>query len=190
MRSPLIAALSLCLLCIGLLGLVPASQAASAATAATTIYLPLLQTAELWPQTAEQRAMAVQVLGAVNAERLAAGCNPLTLDAQLTAAAQAHSEDMAENDFFSHTGSDGSRSSQRAADAGYTGRAGWENVAAGYSSAEAVVQGWMTSTTGHRENILNCALREMGLGYVLELDDRYPGPYGYRHYWTQTFGIP
>jgi uncharacterized protein YkwD len=134
--------------------------------------------------------MAEQVLAAVNSERAAAGCGALTLNADLTAAAQTHSADMASNNFFGHTGSDGSRSLQRAQQAGYTGQAGWENVAAGYSSAEAVVRGWMNSTTGHRENILNCNLREMGLGYVFEADDTYPGPYGYRHYWTQAFGIP
>jgi uncharacterized protein YkwD len=190
MRSPLIAALSLALFCMALFGAAPASFATPSATTTTTIYLPLMQTVDTWPQTAEQRAMAEQVLAVVNAERLAAGCGPLTLNAQLTAAAQTHSEDMARNDFFGHLGSDGSRSVQRAGLAGYGGQAGWENVAAGYSSAEDVVRGWMTSTSGHRENILDCRLSEMGLGYVFETDDRYPGPYGYRHYWTQTFGIP
>ncbi len=190
MRSPLILALSLAGLCGALFGFVPMSSATPTTQATTTMYLPLAQLAENWPQTAEQRAMAEQVLVAVNNERAAAGCGALTLDAQLTAAAQAHSEDMAFNNFFGHVGSDGSRSLQRVSLAGYTGQSGWENVAAGYSSAEMVVRGWMTSTTGHRENILNCALSEMGLGYVFESDDRYPGPYGYRHYWTQVFGRP
>jgi uncharacterized protein YkwD len=159
------------------------------ATAATTIRLPLLRLAEAWPQTPEQRAIAEAVLEIVNAERAAAGCPPVTLNAELTAAAQAHSEDMAVNNFFSHTGSNGSDPNQRARLAGYTGRSGWENVAAGYSSPAAVMQGWINSE-GHRQNILNCSLREMGLGYVFEANDSYPGPYGYRHYWTQTFGIP
>ena len=53
------------------------------------------------------------------------------MDSAARIAARCHSVDMAENDFFSHTGSDGSNFSQRMRDAGYTGSPRAENIAAG-----------------------------------------------------------
>ena len=117
----------------------------------------------------------------VNAERAARGLAPLAIDDRLTAAAQGHSRDMAQNGFFSHTGSNGSRFDERIADEGYSGGPLAENIAAGYSSPEAAVTGWMNSD-GHRANILNPSLRHIGVGHVHQ-----PGsPYG--HYWSQSFG--
>ncbi|MBD2773012.1 CAP domain-containing protein [Iningainema sp. BLCCT55] len=49
-----------------------------------------------------------QVLDIVNSERGRAGLSPLRLQSQLTAAAQAHSNDMAKHNFMSHKGSNGS----------------------------------------------------------------------------------
>ena len=69
-----------------------------------------------------------------------------------------------------------------------------ENLAAGPTTAEGVVASWMNSP-GHRANILNCGLRELGVGYYVQLDDQsnvrldnghLGGPY--RYYWTQDFG--
>ncbi len=69
-----------------------------------------------------------------------------------------------------------------------------ENLAAGPISAQDVVAGWMNSS-GHRANILNCGLHELGIGYYVQLDDQsnvrldngqLGGPY--RYYWTQDFG--
>jgi uncharacterized protein YkwD len=48
---------------------------------------------------------ALDVVNLVNQERANEGCEPLTINGQLTAAAVGHSTDMALNDFFSHTGS-------------------------------------------------------------------------------------
>ncbi|NTU79118.1 MAG: CAP domain-containing protein [Chloroflexales bacterium] len=140
-------------------------------------------------QTAAEREMAEQVLSLVNSERASAGCGPLSFNQKLTDAAQAHSEDMARNNFFSHTGSDGSSSSQRVTRAGYSWSYTGENVAAGYATADAVMQGWMNSD-GHRANILRCSFTEIGIGYIYEADDTFPGPYGYSYYWTQVFARP
>jgi uncharacterized protein YkwD len=131
--------------------------------------------------TPQSRALAYeqQVLALANTERARAGCGPLRLDAALREAAQAHSQDMADNDYFSHTGSDGSSPWDRAAEAGYSDPSG-ENIAAGYQTPEDVMAAWMASA-GHRANILNCDSREMGLGYVANSSR---GPL-----WTQLFGF-
>jgi uncharacterized protein YkwD len=125
--------------------------------------------------------LARQVVDLTNQHRVAAGCAPLIISPQLTAAAAAHSQDMATNNFFSHTGSDGSTPWDRIRRTGYSYRSAAENIAAGYRTAEDVVQGWYNSA-GHRQNMLNCNLREIGVAYA---DG---GSYG--RYWTQVFATP
>lgn len=88
---------------------------------------------------------------------------------------------MAKRDYFDHTNPDGKSPFDRMSAAGYQYRSAAENIAAGYRDAEAVVQGWMNSE-GHRKNIMNCGLTEIGVGYATG------GKYG--TYWTQNFGTP
>ncbi|MEU2392277.1 CAP domain-containing protein [Streptomyces sp. NPDC007369] len=135
-------------------------------------------TAETAPKTAAAPASGAtaEVLALVNQERAAVGCPALTLNAKLTAAAQSHSQDMAAHANMSHTGSDGSDPGQRITRAGYTWRTYGENVAYGYSTPAAVMEGWMNSP-GHKRNILDCSFKEIGIGYAQP-----------NHYWTQDFG--
>ncbi|MFI6208131.1 CAP domain-containing protein [Streptomyces sp. NPDC051041] len=126
--------------------------------------------------TATASGVAARIVELVNAERKKVGCSPVTLDATLTKAAQAHSEDMAAHRNMSHTGSDGSSPGDRITRAGYTWSTYGENVAYGYGTPEQVMSGWMSSP-GHKANILNCAFEEIGVGLAQ------PG-----HYWTQDFG--
>ena len=130
---------------------------------------------------------AQQVVELTNQERARAGCQPLRINPQLVQAAQGHSEDMAFNDFFSHTGSDGSAPWDRIEDTGYEWREAGENIAAGYMTPQAVMNGWMDSD-GHRANILRCSYEEIGVGYIYIQSD--PGSINYRHYWTQVFARP
>lgn len=130
---------------------------------------------------------ACQVVVLTNKERAAGGCPPLEVSPQLAAAALAHSEDMALNDFFSHTGLDGTTFVDRIEATGYDWWAVAENIAAGYPTPERVVAGWMASP-GHRANILNCELTEIGVGYYFLENDT--GAETYRHYWTQDFATP
>ncbi|WP_078970337.1 CAP domain-containing protein [Streptomyces natalensis] len=121
---------------------------------------------------------ADQVLSLVNQERARAGCSPLTADRQLAGLAQAFSDDMAERGFFDHTDPDGHTPWDRARDADIT-ELGGENIARGQANAQSVMDTWMTST-GHRENILNCEYKTLGVGVHF-------GPGG--PWWTQDFGF-
>ncbi|MBL8932159.1 MAG: CAP domain-containing protein, partial [Kineosporiaceae bacterium] len=117
-----------------------------------------------------------------NAARAANGCSvALKADGKLTNAAQGHSADMAAKNYFSHTGLDGRSPFDRMRDAGYSYSMAAENIAAGQPTPAAVVNGWMNSA-GHKANILNCKLTEIGVGVAKG------GSYGI--YWTQNFGTP
>jgi len=160
-----------------------------AASSSFRVYLPLLI-------SAAQPSVDQQVIDLVNQQRQQHGCAALTRSAQLSSAATTHSQDMALHDLFSHTGSDGSTMVSRAVAAGYSYSLLAENLAAGSATAEEVVTGWMNSP-GHRANILNCNLHELGVGYYVQIDDQsnvrldtgqVGGPY--RYYWTQDFGSP
>jgi uncharacterized protein YkwD len=122
--------------------------------------------------------VTAQVVRLVNVARADAGCAPLHVDARLATAARLHSEDMAKKNYFSHTSLDGRSPWARMGAQGYSYGSG-ENIAAGYSTPEAVMSGWMKSS-GHRANILNCSSRAIGVGVAKG------GSYG--TYWTQDFG--
>jgi uncharacterized protein YkwD len=135
------------------------------------------------PAPAPASGFAAQMIELANAERARAGCPPLAVNDTLMHVAQAHSQDMADHDFFSHTGSDGRSSFQRLRDAGYDYRMAAENIAAGAATPAAALALWMDSP-GHRANILNCELRETGVGFVEDSSDAL----NYGTYWTQAFG--
>lgn len=135
---------------------------------------------------ADRDKFDTRVLDLVNQQRQQRGLSRLTLSQELDTAADRYSADMANQDFFSHTGKDGSSPRTRIEKAGYTGWTTWgENIAAGQTTPEAVVNGWMNSS-GHRANILNPKFTHMGLGYTYLANDT--GRVNYRHYWVQTFG--
>ncbi|HEX8538377.1 MAG TPA: CAP domain-containing protein, partial [Cystobacter sp.] len=131
-----------------------------------------------------------EVLRLVNQKRAAgASCGgvakppvpALTFDERLRCASRVHSKDMGTNNFMGHNGSNGSTPWERMTNAGYVWRAAAENVAAGYGTPAAVVDGWMKST-GHCNNIMGSNLKNLGVGYF------YAPSSTYKHYWTQDFG--
>jgi uncharacterized protein YkwD len=136
------------------------------------------------------------ILTYVNQERVNAGVKPLSTSAALTSAARAHSLDMAERNFFSHTNPDGLTPWQRMVNAGYSYSYAAENIASQsyYDLADTpdevgryfVKEMWMKSS-GHRANILNSALKETGIGVAYE-PDRSSNPYGFIA--TEDFGTP
>jgi uncharacterized protein YkwD len=122
-----------------------------------------------------------KILTLVNQERAAQNLYSLSWDTELHDAAHSHSVDMATNNYFSHTSQDGRTFSDRIAAAGYEYNTAGENIAAGYSTPEAAMNGWMNSD-GHKANILNSSYCDLGVGYA------YDSGSTYGHYWTQDFG--
>lgn len=98
----------------------------------------------------------------------------VTWNDQLEKAAYDHSKDMFQNNYFSHTGSDGSGSGERISNAGYNWKYYGENIAEGYKTEQEVVNGWLSSP-GHCRNIMNKNFREMGVARAGD-------------YWSQEFG--
>jgi uncharacterized protein YkwD len=110
------------------------------------------------------------VLCLLNNERAKAGLIALQPDPQLTAASLAHSQDMVARQFFAHDAPGGSSPVSRMRAAGYIPASGaWqvgENIAWGsgsYGSLGSIMQAWMNSPP-HRENILDPAFRDVGVG--------------------------
>lgn len=109
-----------------------------------------------------------------------AATQPVSWNCQLMEAAKVHSVDMANNDFFNHSGSDGLQVSHRVTATGYDWRAVGENIAAGYPNESAAVAALLDSP-GHCENIMNPDYQEFGS--ASEFTNRRVFP----SYWTQVF---
>jgi uncharacterized protein YkwD len=86
---------------------------------------------------------------------------------------------MATNRFLDHTGSDGSTPGERITREGYPWVAYGENIAVGYPTVSAVIQGWLLSE-GHCRNIMTREFTEIGAGYAI---GQYSGNPAAR-YWT------
>jgi uncharacterized protein YkwD len=128
------------------------------------------------PPPSATESQEQRVVDYVNEARRRVGCNrPVVVDQRLANAAQAHSTDMSNRGYFSHTSPEGETFVDRAREAGYPSPAA-ENIARGQRSAERVMRDWLESD-GHRRNILNCEHRAIGVG--LDTDG---------WYWTQVFG--
>ena len=108
---------------------------------------------------------AQQVLQLVNAERQKAGLNALTLSDKLTDVAQVKAEDMAKNNYFSHTSPTYGSPFEMLQHFGISYKAAGENIAHNQRSAQEVMNAWMNSS-GHRANILNANFTDLGVGYA------------------------
>ncbi|MEV0900538.1 CAP domain-containing protein [Actinoplanes sp. NPDC049802] len=134
--------------------------------------------AEAAPAKPTEQALQTEINRLTNVQRTRHGCAATKVNAQLTTAARGHSAWMARTRQFSHTGSGGSNFVKRVKAAGYA-KPSSENIAWGYRTASAVVDGWMNSP-GHRANILNCKSKTVGVGVVYAANGA--------PYYTQNFG--
>jgi len=128
-----------------------------------------------------ERDMAVE--DRINEIREEHGLPRLANSQKITQAALRHSNDMADNNFFDHTGSDGSRAGDRLDEACYNWQSYGEIIAAGFRTPAGVVDAWMNSQKGHREVILDGEFAEFGAGYA------YNRSSDYKHFWTVDFGL-
>lgn len=120
---------------------------------------------------AQSNNLVADLAARINRERILRGLVPYALNAQLTAAAQAHANDLAQSGKMrspqdGHIGTDGSTVFNRVARTSY-GAYSWghrlgENWAH-YQDVATAFQMWMESVP-HRANILHALYREMGIG--------------------------
>jgi uncharacterized protein YkwD len=127
--------------------------------------------------------LASQVLDRVNAHRAGIGLGSLSVSPTLTAAAVWKARHMATYNYMTHEdpAPPAARGvGDRLAACGYPANAGWaENIAYGYATAAAVVDGWLNSP-GHRANIENGSYRATGVGAAADSRGTL--------YWSQEFG--
>ena len=113
-----------------------------------------------------------ELLSLINAARQDAGARPVSLNSQLSEAAQAHSQDMACNSLISHTGSDGSSIGQRISRAGYSASYYIEIIAIG-TPQDALAQ-WNDDAL-HRNALTDRNVTEIGIGYAYSSASSYGG---------------
>ena len=116
-----------------------------------------------------------EVIRLVNEIRQHNGLRPLAANCELSRVARYKSQDMRDNGYFSHNSPTYGTPFQMLSAFGLSYRTAGENIAKGYASPQAVVNGWMNSS-GHRANILNASYTQIGVGYVSG-----------GNYWTQLF---
>ena len=116
-----------------------------------------------------------EVIRLVNEVRRENGLKALTANWELSRVARYKSQDMFNKGYFSHTSPTYGTPFQMIKAFGLSFRTAGENIARGYPTPQAVVNGWMNSS-GHRANILNASYTQIGVGYVAQ-----------GNYWTQMF---
>ncbi|WP_416150389.1 CAP domain-containing protein [Salipaludibacillus sp. HK11] len=124
-------------------------------------------------------ATELAVFELVNQERAKHGLSALKIDDEVGKVARAKSQDMSDNNYFSHTSPTYGSPFDMLKHYGVSYRSAGENIAAGQRSAENVMDSWMNSP-GHRQNILSDSFTHIGIGYV-------EGGSRYGNYWTQMF---
>jgi|GEM_PF-1871307 Uncharacterized protein with SCP/PR1 domains len=105
----------------------------------------------------------------------------LKSDPVLDDVAAEHSQDMADQSYFSHDSLTGQSPFDRMRAAGYYYKAAGENIGAGYTTPKAVVNAWLASP-GHCRILMSRSYTKLGVGYAT-------GGY-YGTYWTQDFAKP
>ena len=105
------------------------------------------------------------LLADTNTARVSRGVSSLHLNSKLDAAAQAKANDMAHRNYWSHYTPSGNPPWVFVSSAGYSYLKLGENLAAGFSSEQATINGWLASPP-HRENLLDPAFSDVGFGFA------------------------
>ena len=106
---------------------------------------------------------------------------PLAWNDTLASAANSHTRNMANGNFFDHLDHDGRTPGDRAELAGYIAKNIGETIAAGLDTPRKVVDGWLASP-GHCANLMNPQFRELGAAYAMDPKS------DAGIYWTGLFG--
>jgi len=146
-----------------------------------TFFPLILTTPPLFPP--EDLENEQSIAGKLNEQRVLAGLSKLTLAPELTQSSRKHSRDMADNDFTSHTGSDGSNPGQRISEAGYDAWAWGEIIGWGFGGNTSWMVDWWMNSPVHKSLILSSTYFDFGVGYTRDTSS------SWGHYWTVNFGV-
>lgn len=102
-----------------------------------------------------------EVYEITNNYRSLVGVSSLTLDSSLVEAASIRAKEL--SDSFSHTRPNGSSCFTVLSELGISYGIAGENIAAGYSSSQSVMEGWRSSS-GHYQNIISSKFKKIGIG--------------------------
>lgn len=116
-----------------------------------------------------------EVYEITNNYRSLVGVPSLTLDSSLVTAASIRAKEI--SDSFSHTRPNGSSCFTVLSELGISYGTAGENIAAGYSSSQSVMEGWHSSS-GHYQNIISSKFKKIGIGVNI-INNQY--------YWVQIF---
>ena len=116
-----------------------------------------------------------EVYEITNNYRSLVGVPSLTLDSSLVEAANIRAKEL--SDSFSHTRPNGSSCFTLLSELGISYGTAGENIAAGYSSSQSVMEGWRSSS-GHYQNIISSKFKKIGIGVNI-INNQY--------YWVQIF---
>ena len=130
------------------------------------------------PEISGLSEFEAEVVRLVNIERQKAGLQPLQASVELSNVARKKSEDMAKNNYFSHTSPTYGSPFDMMKSFGIKYNTAGENIAKGQLSPQSVVNAWMNSS-GHRANILNPSFNKIGVGHYKSSNGT--------NYWTQMF---
>jgi len=111
-------------------------------------------------------------------------CSSTIQNSGLNLAAQKHTENMIQLNYFDHIGKDGSTPSTRVKAEGLSVSLVGENIAAGQTTAESAFDSWWNSS-GHRSNMENCSYTHVGIGYASKSSINTSASYS--DYWTNVF---
>jgi hypothetical protein len=115
------------------------------------------------------------LLAATNANRVANNQTELSINDQLSAAAQAKAEDMVSRNYWAHIAPDGKTPWNFIDTAGYKYKSAGENLAYGFNSSDEAVAGWMNSPS-HKENLLKPNYSNVGFGIAYSQNYQGKGP--------------
>lgn len=116
-----------------------------------------------------------EVYEITNNYRSLVGVPSLTLDSSLVEAASIRAKELSNS--FSHTRPNGSSCFTVLSELGISYGTAGENIAAGYSSSQSVMEGWRSSS-GHYQNIIFSKFKKIGIGVNI-INNQY--------YWVQIF---
>lgn len=154
----------------------PATGTSTALSAAKTCNLPNFQAD--WVK----RVNDVRASGTTCSGKAVPPVAAVQWNSALFEASAAHSQDMVANNFFAHTGSDGTLPWDRMKKQGYTNGYAGENIAAGQSTVPSALDAWLTSQTGHCENIMSGNYKDFAVACVAKPDGT--------KYWTMDLASP